>query len=427
MSRSASFPPVPEPKRPVIRARRNTLPPMAPPPRKEELAPALPAVARRATLPPMPVLPFLSASDSGERETAPDSLLDETQVRPADDDLDLDASVPGVTEVRSALRFNRRRRIPASELFEASTNKIDRHKLLREAGLLSIKDENTAPTLTAVPPLSSMNTSGGPPQHARSTMQVSPGELERVRRLSETLEKDSVPVLELVDSLDLSMSDLVDDDEAETLGSNDLEAETLAGPIDLPRDAQPSRAYSPRQSQPSHQERAEMLSDPNLQAFRGNEDWGLSAASSEVHIESGGRPLVNANVNASAIGESSWLNASVVRFAEESDVGVVPADVSFEDDRSPVPDLRPESLEVAAVVFPHEAPATLASPPVYSAHRTVPQIARASSAPPQHTAPQVQHVSSAPPAHYTAPLPHPTANMSSGFAPVNPGTWLTRQ
>ncbi len=267
----------------------------------------------------MPLVPMLGARD-------PDAWLDETELRPAD----LDASMPGITEVKSALAFKRAGRIPASELFEATTNRLDRRALLREAALMPV-GEDTAPTLQANP--GSLSHSA----HARATMQVSPHDLERVRRLSQTLERDSVPVLQLVDSVSLSQDDLLEDEE---------EPETLSELGDFAALSPVLSQGSPVSAPPA---RRPEVSDPGLQGFHGNEDWGLvpgKSISDEVHIKDAGRPLV------SATGETPWLGdvRQVVSFADENEP-VLPVDVSFADDLSLVPDLRPDSMEVRAVAL----------------------------------------------------------------------------
>jgi len=265
----------------------------------------------------MPLVPMLGARD-------PDAWLDETEIRPAD----LDTSVPGITEVKSALAFKRAGHIPASELFEATTNRLDRRTLLREAALMTV-GEDTAPTLQANP--GSLSHAA----HARATMQVSPHDLERVRRLSQTLERDSVPVLQLVDSVRLSQDDLLDDEEPETLSELGDSAVLSVSPV-LQASVPPARRPE--------------VSDPGLQGFHGNEDWGLvpgKSISDEVHIKDAGRPLVSA-----VTGETPWLGdvRQVVSFADENEP-VLPVDVSFADDLSLVPDLRPDSMEVRAVAM----------------------------------------------------------------------------
>ncbi|MFO0640226.1 MAG: hypothetical protein U0183_13490 [Polyangiaceae bacterium] len=308
MSRNSTSPRGIEPKRPTLRPRpASSLPPVPSPPRRTLPPGEVPPTLRRATLPPMPVVPQLAA------RPLDDDDLSLTEVRPSDDD----ASVPGVTEVKSVLRFNRRGRIPAADLFEAQTNRLERNELFARAGLSPSEEIETSPTLTRPEPL---------PQ-ARSTIQVSPAALEQVRRLSATLERDRVPVLELVDSVDyradeLGDDDLVDDEEPETVSE-----------LDMP----PARAHE--------------VSHPELQAFRGNEDWGLLAAHEiPAPIETG---------------ETAFLGPArtLVRFDDE-DEPVPPVDVAFEDDGSLVADLRPESLEVRAVHAPHSPRAAYeAAPP----------------------------------------------------------------
>jgi hypothetical protein len=297
MSRNSTSPRGIEPKRPTLRPRpASSLPPVPSPPRRTLAPGEVPPTLRRATLPPMPVVPQLAA------RPLDDDDLSLTEVRPSDDD----ASVPGVTEVKSVLRFNRRGRIPAADLFEAQTNRLERNELFARAGLSPSEEIETSPTLTRPEPL---------PQ-ARSTIQVSPAALEQVRRLSATLERDRVPVLELVDSVDyradeLGDDDLVDDEEPETVSE-----------LDMP----PARAHE--------------VSHPELQAFRGNEDWGVLAGHEvPAPIETG---------------ETAFLGPArtLVRFDDE-DEPVPPVDVAFEDDGSLVADLRPESLEVRAVHAPH--------------------------------------------------------------------------
>jgi hypothetical protein len=157
-----------------------------------------------------------------------------------------------------------------------------------------------------------------------------------------------VPVLELVDSVDyradeIGDDDLVDDEEPETVSE-----------LDMP----PARAHE--------------VSHPELQAFRGNEDWGVLAAHEiPAPIETG---------------ETAFLGPArtLVRFDDEEEP-VPPVDVAFEDDGSLVADLRPESLEVRAVHAPH-----------------------------------------APHASFDAGLPHAGVAVvtASGFAPVSPHTKL---
>ena len=328
--------------RPTIRLRKApTLPPTLPPPHPptsrrslaeieldQDAPPTIPTL-KRGTLPPMPIVPMMGRD--------PDAYLDETEIRRTDDSHgphelrghhaphdfphdphDLDVSVSAVSEVKSALAWGPRRK-SASELFDATTRRIDRYRLLQDAGLMPVGDDKpTAPTLVAPAAV----------VHARSTVQVAPDDLERVRRLSQTLERDSMPGLELVDSVELTQDDLVDD---ETV---DPEPETLSEGVvlDMP------------------QPRASVMSDPNLQAFRGNEDWGLRAPSvaDDVRIEDGGRPLVV--TLPSLTGETPWLGDDRARpnFSDEDEL-LPPAEVSFADDRSMVPDLRPESMEIQAM------------------------------------------------------------------------------
>jgi hypothetical protein len=345
MSRASSSPRAVAPKRPTLRLRKPptlptltptltpTLPPFAPPTRParfnsvvEEALEAtkpgfesVPPTVARGKLPPMPLVPMLGACDA-------DAWLEETEIRPADPD----SSVPGITEVKSALAFKRSSPIPASDLFEATTNRMDRRSLLRQAALMPVGEE-TAPTLQSNP--GSLNHAA----HARATMQVSPHDLEHVRHLSETLERDSVPVLQLVDSVSLSQDELVEDE----LVEDEEEPETLSELGDSAVLTPPAHALPPQPRRPE-------VSDPGLQGFRGNEDWGVvpgRSISDEVHIRDAGRPLV-----ASVTGETPWLGdvRQVVPFAQENKP-VPPLDVSFADDLSLIPDLRPDSMEARAV------------------------------------------------------------------------------
>jgi hypothetical protein len=326
MSRASSSPRAVAPKRPTLRLRKPpTLPPFAPPTRParfnsvveealEATKPGFESVSptvARGTLPPMPLVPMLGACDS-------DAWLEETEIRPADPD----SSIPGITEVKSALAF-KRSPIPASDLFEATTNRMDRRSLLRQAALMPV-GEDTAPTLQSNP--GSLNHAA----HARATMQVSPHDLEQVRHLSQTLERDSVPVLQLVDSVSLSQDELVDDEEPETL--SELGDSAVLTPHATPH----AHALPPQPRRPE-------VSDPGLQGFRGNEDWGVvpgRSISDEVHIKDAGRPLV-----ASVTGETPWLGD-----VRQVVPPVPPLDVSFADDLSLIPD-RPDSMEVRAVAL----------------------------------------------------------------------------
>lgn len=268
-----------------------------------------------------------------------DSWLDETEIRNAEsearqpspedaptqslpqlDNVDFDSSLPGITEVKSALTFNRRQRTSAED-FDVTTARLDRKELLRQAAHVPVgEDRPTAPTLA---PQTSRFPSPSP-NPARATMQVSPDQIERVRRLSEKLENSDAAgpaVLELVDSVELSQDDLADD-----------------------LDASMSLA----------------VSDPELQAFR-NDDWGRDSYGNES--ESGERLM-----------RDQPRPAAIVRFVEEEEPHepLAFSDVSFSDDLSLVPDLTgetnalvpPTMLAAQAAVYPsNEGSTALLSAP----------------------------------------------------------------
>jgi hypothetical protein len=400
--KTPSLPPLP--KMPSLPPNpRATLPPLAPPPRRASEAPRANASAD------------------------PDSWLDETEIRNAEapedaptqslpqlENVDFDSSLPGITEVKSALTFNRRQRT-SPEDFDVTTARIDRKELLRQAAHVPVGDDQpTAPTL---------KTSGSGTPGARATMQVSPDQLERVRRLSEKLENSdaaSRAVLELVDSVELSQDDLTDD-----------------------LDASSSLA----------------VSDPELQAFR-NDDWGRESYTNES--ESGERLL-----------RDQPRPVPIVRFAEEEDPRepLAFSDVSFSDDLSLVPDLTGETnalvpptmlaagypstegntalLAAPAVPghSPHDSPSTV-PPPQRASH--APQGAGGTAALPQmgHAqaqmayAQQAPHLQTKPSPQMPMMMPEPQPMMpqqgmqgmqqpmisvptaSGGFAPLNPGTKL---
>lgn len=468
MSRSAQSPRDAAPKRPTIRLRQASIPPsttlhpeapssstgetatahggaapktVASPspasmPAHTEKTPSLPPLPKMPSLPPNPraTLPPLAppprraseAPRASGTSSDPDSWLDETEIRnseapedaptqslPQLDHVDFDSSLPGITEVKSALTFNRRQRT-SPEDFDVTTARIDRKELLRQAAHVPVgEDQPTAPTLTPA-------TSPFPPA-ARATMQVSPDQLERVRKLSEKLENSDAAaraVLELVDSVELSQDDLTDD-----------------------LDASSSLA----------------VSDPELQAFR-NDDWGRESYTNES--ESGERLL-----------RDQPRPIPIVRFAEEEDPRepLAFSDVSFSDDLSLVPDLTgetnalvPPTMLAAGYPSSEGNTALLAAPavPGHGSPSTVPPPQRASHAPqgaggtaalPQMGPAQAQaqmpyaqqapHLQTKPSPQMPMMMPEPQGmqqqgmqpmqqpmisvpTASGGFAPLNPGTKL---
>jgi hypothetical protein len=408
--KTPSLPPLP--KMPSLPPNpRATLPPLAPPPRRASEAPR----ANGASADPDSWLDETEIRNSEAPEDAP------TQSLPQLEHVDFDSSLPGITEVKSALTFNRRQRT-SPEDFDVTTARIDRKELLRQAAHVPVgEDQPTAPTLTpATSPFPH-----APPPAARATMQVSPDQLERVRRLSEKLENSDAAaraVLELVDSVELSQDDLTDD-----------------------LDASSSLA----------------VSDPELQAFR-NDDWGRESYTNES--ESGERLL-----------RDQPRPVPIVRFAEEEDPRepLAFSDVSFSDDLSLVPDLTGETNALVpptmlAAGYPsNEGNTALLAAPAVPGHSpsspsTVPPPQRASHAPqgaggtaalpqmgpgpqPQaqmayaHHAPHLQTKPS-PQMPMMMPEPQPMLQQqamqgmpqpmisvptaSGGFAPLNPGTKL---
>lgn len=385
--------------------RSPTLPPFAPPPR----------VPPPSRVPPPPRRPSEAPKATTNANDHSDSWLDETEIRHAEseaqpedaptqslpqlENVDFDSSLPGITEVKSALTFNRRQRT-STEDFDVTTARIDRKELLRQAAHLPVgEDRPTAPTLA--PPTAPF------PNPARATMQVSPDQIERVRRLSEKLENSDAAgpaVLELVDSVELSQDDLTDD-----------------------LDASASLAAS----------------GPELQAFR-NEDWGRDSYGTES--ESGERLM-----------RDQPRPAAIVRFAEEEEPRepLAFSDVSFADDLSLVPDLTGEtnalvpptmlaggypSIEgntalLAAPGVPHSASAPV-SPASMGPGGTaaLPRMGQAQMAYAQGHAPHMQTKPSPQmpmmhpePAMLPQPMQQPMISVptaSGGFAPLNPGTKL---
>jgi len=387
---------VPPARRPEIRLRKApTLPPVAPPPRRSDPPPARLAMSAAN-------LPLLNATPD------PD-WLDETQVReepapaprpPAEDG---DISVPGITEVKSVLTFNRRRRTGAR--LDATTQQLDRRRLLRDAGFLpSVTDEDSPTAPGGGPP------SSGPlpsfPSAPSITLQILPTGSTPV--LGDAFAQRA-PVLELIpDSFDPAVAP-----EPETV--TDL-GQHARFPARAAVDVRPGRVGTTE------------TSDPGLQTFARNEDWGREAYPSEspaarlVALEtSGAHPAESSDSADGPVWNLTGRELApaaeprlppLIRFADSADVQVVPrdfSDISFSDDISLHPDMSGSA--------PHAPPAqaTPGFAPVSPATRLVGAEGAARTAP----------IGAQP---YLAPVPAP-AQPQQGFAPPTfppPGAFVPR-